>query len=273
MSENWVLGFIGAGNMGSALIRGVIEAGLLSADRIRIADVDARKTSSLAKHLGVGVAANNTDLLAQADTIVLAVKPQGMIAVLSEIAPGASERHLFVSIAAGVPIRKFEEALGGSARVVRVMPNTPSMIGCGAAGLARGTHATPADMERALSVFRSVGCAVEVEESQLDAVTGLSGSGPAYVFHMIEALTDAGEKAGLSREVATVLTHQTVLGAARMVVETGVEPAELRRRVTSPNGTTEAGLKILSEGGFLDLVGRTVARAAERSRELAKLAG
>jgi pyrroline-5-carboxylate reductase len=236
-----------------------------------VLDIDVEKTARLRDEIGVNVAESHADLLARAGTIVLASKPQDVHKVLEAVARAARPEHLFISIAAGIAIKVFQERLGAAARIVRVMPNTPAMIGCGAAGVARGPKATDADLARALAIFGAVGVAVEVAEPLLDAVTGLSGSGPAYVFYLIEALTQAGERAGLPLDVAAALTRQSVLGAARMAAETGVEPAELRRRVTSPNGTTEAGLRVLREGDFAGLIERTVAAATERSRELGRM--
>jgi pyrroline-5-carboxylate reductase len=271
MNKSSALGFVGVGNMGGALVRGVLRAGIVEPDRLWVSDIDAAKTRRLADELKVKVAEGNRDLLGRADTVVLGVKPQTFSALLDELAPAAEPRHLFISIAAGVPVRAITRRLGRDARVVRVMPNTPALIGCGAAGIARGGGATDADLQWALEIFNSVGVAVEVQEEEINAVTGLSGSGPAYVFHLVEALTRAGEKAGLAPETAAALTRQTLLGAARMVCESGVEPAELRRRVTSPGGTTEAGLKILADADFLGLIERMVARATQRGAELAKM--
>lgn len=264
-------GLIGCGNMGSALVRGVVNAHLLEPYRIRLVDVDAKKARALAEETGAIMFESNLELFGPCPTIILAVKPQGIAALLDEIAPVVTGAYLLISVAAGIPLRMIENRLGREARVIRVMPNTPATIGCGAAAVARGSAVDDSDVETALAIFRAVGIAVEVEESQMDAVTGLSGSGPAYVFRMIEALARAGEKAGLPAEVAALLARQTVLGAARMAAETGEEPAELRRRVTSPKGTTEAGLQTLEAGGFEGLLERVVARAAERSKELARL--
>ncbi|HUT26044.1 MAG TPA: pyrroline-5-carboxylate reductase [Sumerlaeia bacterium] len=272
MTAKRSLGFVGVGNMGAALARGVVQSGLLPPERVWVSDVDPGKTRRLADELKVRVAEGNRDLLARTDTPVLAVKPQGFSDLLDELAPAAESRHLFISIAAGVPVRAITRRLGRDARVVRVMPNTPALIGCGATGVARGGGATDADLQWTLEIFNSVGVAVEVREEQINAVTGLSGSGPAYVFHLVEALTRAGEKAGLAPETAAALTRQTLLGAARMVCESGIDPAELRRRVTSPGGTTEAGLKILADADFLGLIERMVARATERGAELARMA-
>jgi pyrroline-5-carboxylate reductase len=270
MTEQWTLGLIGCGNMGSALIRGAVKSGLLDGRRVVPHDVENEKARHLAAEIGARHADTIGDLMDRADTIVLATKPQGMEAVLGEIAPRATAGHLFISIAAGIPLSMMEKRLGDGARVIRVMPNTPALLGCGAAGLARGNHARNADMDRAMDIFQSVGVAVEVPESRMDAVTGLSGSGPAYVFRLAEALARAGEKAGLPAEAALLLTKQTILGAARMMMETSDPPAELRRKVTSPGGTTEAGLRVMEDSGFEEIMERVVLRATERGAELGR---
>jgi pyrroline-5-carboxylate reductase len=264
------LGFIGVGNMGAAIVRGVLDFRLLGSRSIWVADTDPAKTKSLAEDLEVHEAASNIELLLHADTVVLAVKPQGMDAVLRELAPVVRPEHLFVSIAAGVPTRAIESRLGPGVRVVRVMPNTPALLAHGAAALAPGAHATAADLAHVRAIFEAVGVVVEVEERLINAVTGLSGSGPAYVFYLMEALARAGEKVGLSADVAATLSRQTVLGAAYMACQAGKTPEELRRQVTSPNGTTEAGLKVMTDGDFVGVIERTVARATERGEELGR---
>lgn len=271
MDNNWKLGLIGCGNMGSALVSGVTQSSLIDADRIWVFDVDKNKTALIHDRKPVHIADSNADLLDKADTIVLAVKPQVMQNVLEEIRPNATPEHLFISVAAGVPIRMYERFLGPEIRIVRTMPNIPCLISRGATAVTAGRFARQGDLQRVLEIFNSIGLAYEVEEKHMDAVTGLSGTGPAYIFHLVEALTAAGSKLGLAPAVATALSYQTVLGAAHMIAETGLDPAELRRRVTSPNGTTEAALKVLSEADFMGLIERTVFRAAERSEELGRV--
>ncbi|HBF35486.1 TPA: pyrroline-5-carboxylate reductase [Candidatus Sumerlaeota bacterium] len=266
----WTLGLIGCGNMGGALVRGVIKSGLLSPERVRVTDVDAAKAKAFAEELGVMALGNNTDIATQSDVVIFAAKPQNMAELLGELA-SVTAQPLYISIAAGISLMWMESRLGADARVVRVMPNTPAMIGCGAAGAARGKNVSDADMALTLDIFCAVGDALEVPESKINAVTGLSGSGPAYVFRMIEVMAKAGEKVGLEPAAALKLTLRTVLGAARMAVETGVAPAELRRRVTSPKGTTEAGLKAMEDGGFEELMEQAVSAATVRSEELGKL--
>ena len=271
MDNNWRLGLIGCGNMGSALVSGVTQSSLIDPDRVWVFDVDKNKTALIRDRKPVHIADSNADLLDKADTIVLAVKPQVMQNVLEEIRPYANPQHLFISVAAGVPIRMYERFLGPEIRIVRTMPNIPCLISRGATAVTAGRFARQGDLQRVLEIFNSIGLAYEVEEKHMDAVTGLSGTGPAYIFHLVEALTAAGSKLGLAPAVATALSYQTVLGAAHMIAETGLDPAELRRRVTSPNGTTEAALKILSEADFMGLIERTVFRATQRSEELGRV--
>ncbi len=270
MSENPKLGFIGAGNMATALIRGILHARCTTPSQILVADIDAAKTAALASAHGVQAAANNCEVVRQCDAVVLAVKPQTMSAVLAEIAPGVRPDQCFISIAAGVTLARLEATLGPQARVIRVMPNTPSLIGAGAAGIAPGTRATDADIALARRLFEAVGIAVVLDEKHLDAVTAVSGSGPAYVFFFVESLLEAAEYAGLERAVAEALVKQTILGAARMIVETGQPPAKLREAVTSPGGTTAAALTVLREKNFTELIVQAVQAAVARSVQLGK---
>jgi pyrroline-5-carboxylate reductase len=262
------IAFIGAGNMAAALIEGVIAASTCKPDRIAATDMRAEALDALAKRFGIGTGQDNAAAARAADVIVLSVKPQVFGALLPELAASIGPQQLVLSIAAGVPIAVIEAQLVDGARVVRAMPNTPALVRCGATALAAGTHATEADLALAEQLFRSVGIAARVPEASMDAVTALSGSGPAYVFLMIEALIDAGVRAGLPADTAAALTTQTVLGAARMLVEGSDSPQELRRKVTSPGGTTAAGIAHFEEAGLRDIVARAVERATERGREL-----
>ncbi|MCX7014886.1 MAG: pyrroline-5-carboxylate reductase [Candidatus Sumerlaeota bacterium] len=267
------IGFLGAGNMATALAHGFVKAGLADGADLAIYDIVAEKSAQLAAAAGAKPAGSVAETLKRAETIVLAVKPQNAAELLPEVAPGAEPRHLFISILAGTPTRAIETRIGGSPRVVRVMPNTPALVAEGASALARGRWATAADLDTALELFRSVGIAVAVQEEQLDAVTGLSGSGPAYFFYLMEALIEGGCAAGLDRETATALTIQTALGAGKLARSSADGPAALREKVTSKGGTTAAGLAALREGGFEGLVKRCVAAAVARSKELGKAAG
>jgi pyrroline-5-carboxylate reductase len=261
-------GFIGAGKMASALIRGMIRAGVASADQIAASDPLASIRDELARETGIAAAAMNLDVVGRSDVLVLAVKPQSMGQVLRELAPAVTSDHLVVSIAAGVAIATISDALGAGRRVVRVMPNTPALLGEGASAFALGPDATDDDAAVVQAFLDSVGRAVRVPESQLDAVTGLSGSGPAFVYMIIEALSDGGVRAGLPRDTATTLAAQTVLGAARMVLETRLHPGVLKDQVTSPGGTTIAGVHALERGGLRGALIDAVEAAARRSTEL-----
>lgn len=270
MSKPTDIVFIGGGNMAEALVRGLVAAGT-AAGGIVVSEPDASRRRRMARRHHVRVSSSNTDAAATASVVVLAVKPQIMDAVLEELAGHLPANCLVVSIAAGVTTRRIEKGLGGKARVVRVMPNTPSLVGRGASALVGGAHATRRDVARARRLLETVGLARVVEkESTLDAVTGLSGSGPAYVYLFVEALIAGGVRAGLDRELATELAFQTIAGAAEMLQTTGSSPAELRRAVSSPGGTTLAGLGRLAEGDFEKTVAEAVRTATKRSRELGR---
>ena len=264
------IGFIGAGNMATALIRGMLAARLAAPEQISVFDTDAAKVETLVSAHGVARRSSNPDLVEQSDLVVLAVKPQNVSEVLAEIAPAVRNDQCFISIAAGVPLSRLETALGPRARVIRVMPNTPALVGAGAAGISRGRNATDNDLALVRAIFEAVGVAVIVDEKHLDAVTAISGSGPAYVFYFVEALLHAAGRVGLKSEVAQALVRQTVLGAARMVNELDQTPAQLREAVTSPGGTTAAALAVLREGGFADVIVRAAEAATARSIELGK---
>ncbi len=261
--------FIGGGRMAEALVRGILAAGLIDADRILVVDPAADRRELLAGRFGVQVFATADGPAAASPVCLLAVKPQVMGPVLDDLATRLAADRLVISIAAGIPIRFIEQRLAAVApRVIRVMPNTPALIGAGAAALAGGGTVSEDDMATALAIFEAVGTAVVVAEKDLDAVTGLSGSGPAYVFSFIEALVDAGVEMGLARPVAAELAVQTVIGAARLVQEQNEHPAVLRAMVTSPGGTTIAGLHVLERAGFQGIVMEAVGTATRRSREL-----
>lgn len=262
------IAFLGGGNMAEALIRGMLSADVTEADRMTVSDVSSARLSLLKNKYRLAVTAKNADAVRGADAVVLCVKPQVVDAVLTEIAPLTDAHKLVISIAAGVPIERIERALHGRPRVIRVMPNTPALVLSGATGIAAGTTATSADMALAEEIFGAVGRVAVVDEKVMDAVTGLSGSGPAYVFTFIEALADAGVKVGISRALAMELAVQTVLGSARMVLETKEHPAKLRDLVTSPGGTTIAGMHELEKGKFRAVIMSAVEAAAKRSREL-----
>jgi pyrroline-5-carboxylate reductase len=262
------IGFLGAGQMATALAQGFVAAGLVEPGNVAAFDPSSAACRNFETAVpGAKIVASNAEVVALSDLAVLAVKPQHMAAAMEQARMQSSGR-LFVSIAAGVTISTLAAGLGTD-RVIRVMPNTPALVQCGASALACGPGVSSDDAREVLSLFRSVGLAVELEEKMLDAVTGLSGSGPAFAFVVIEALADGGVRMGLSREAALQLAAQTVLGAARMVLE-GEHPAVLKDRVASPGGTTIAGLKALEDRGIRGALIAAVEAATERSKELGR---
>lgn len=261
------LGLIGCGKMGGALLRGAIKASLVKAEDVIVYDkIPAAVKALEADVAGLKAAPSAAEVAKGADVILLAVKPGDMQGLLEGLVKG---QPLFLSIAAGLTLKQLETWLGGSARVIRSMPNTPALILQGASAFSKGAHATEEDAKLAAQVLGAVGIAQEVPEKLLDAVTGLSGSGPAYVYTIIEALADGGVLMGLPRTTALQLAAQTVIGSAQMVLETGKHPAALRDEVTSPGGTTIAGLEQLEKHGLRNALLQAVRRASERAKELA----
>ena len=262
------IGFLGAGQMASALATGWTRAGLLDPVRSGAADPFASARDKFTQTTGLKSYATNREVVEACDVLVLAVKPQVMAGVLAELRPLLKPRHLVISIAAGVTLQTLGEALGTTVRLVRVMPNTPCLVGASASGYAAGSAATPDDVALVGQMFGAVGKAFVLPEHLLDAVTGLSGSGPAFIYVLIEALADGGVRVGLPRDVAQALAAQTVLGAAKMVLETGQHPAALKDAVASPGGTTIAGLHALEKAGFRAGLMDAVQAATERAKEL-----
>ena len=262
------VGMIGAGNMAQALLHGIFEAGLLPPARCLVANRSSdERLARIARTWPVRTTRDKAVVLAEGDVIILAVKPGDMPVVLDEIAPYAASRHLVISVAAGIPIEMIERRLD-AVPVIRAMPNTSTVVRASATALAAGRHAGPDHVAIAQRLFESVGWVGVVPESLLDVVTAVSGSGPAYVYMLAEALASSGERAGLPRELAQVLVAQTILGAGKMLIETGDGPEVLRDRVTSPGGTTMAGLEALEQGGLRAAVDAAVTKAAHRAREL-----
>ena len=262
------VGFVGAGNMGEALIKGLVVANVVPAKSIYSADVRSERLTELAKQFGIQAAADNSDLVSRCDVVILAVKPQIMEPVLREIAPAVTRQKLLISIAAGVSTAKIRAMLNRDARLIRVMPNTPALVLEGVTAIAKGQHLEPGDLDTARQIFEAVGRVVILDEDLMDAVTGLSGSGPAYVAVVIESLADGGVRMGLDRITAMTLATQTVLGAAKLLLETGLHPGALKDMVSSPGGTSIAGVAALEEGGIRTTFIKAVERATLRSREL-----
>lgn len=271
------IAFIGAGNMAASLIGGLLAQGV-PVERIRASDPGAEQRAKISAEHGIFICADNAEAVAGVDVIVLAVKPQVMKSVCQALAPHLTDNQLIVSIAAGIPCASLERWLGERSAavpaIVRCMPNTPALLRQGVSGLFATARVSVEQRQQAEQLLSAVGVALWLDdEQQIDAVTAVSGSGPAYFFLLIEAMTAAGEQLGLPRETAAQLTMQTALGAARMALESDVDAAELRRRVTSPNGTTEAAITSFQAGGFEALVHQALTAAATRSAELAEQLG
>jgi pyrroline-5-carboxylate reductase len=264
------IGVIGAGKIGAAIARGIIRAGLADKESVMASDVSDALRHSITQELGIKTTADNRELCDFANIIILAVKPQIVDPVAREIGKKLGKTKLLVSVAAGVPLGRIETHLEPGARVVRVMPNISCVVGAGAAGYAAGAHATAADLANVGAILDSFGVGMAVEEKYLDAVTGLSGSGPAYVFLFMEALADGGVQVGLPRDVALKLAMQTVYGAARMALESDKHLGALKDEVTSPGGTTIAGIYAMERKGFRGTVMEAVVSATRRSQELGK---
>jgi pyrroline-5-carboxylate reductase len=266
--QNKKIGFVGGGNMAGALIRGLLHSGTMTPAQIQASDVREERLVELANAHGIVTTKDNAKLAEWADVLVLAVKPQVIDKVIGPLGKSLRPNALVVSIAAGVPIESIEARLPRGARVIRTMPNTAAMALAGATAIAPGSHATEEDVIVARQLFEATGRVVVLDESLLDAVTGLSGSGPAYVMLMIEALADGGVKVGLHRETALLLAAQTVYGSAKLLLETGEHPGRLKDMVTSPGGTAIAGLHTLEAGGLRTTLINAVESATRRSIEL-----
>jgi pyrroline-5-carboxylate reductase len=272
MLSGKVVGFIGAGNMGEVLIRGLIQSGSVKKSDIIASDANQERLAYIAKTYGIRTSASNIELVESASIVIIAVKPQNIDDLLDELSASSHEKHLFISIAAGITTEKLAAKMHHKSGIIRVMPNAPSSVLAGIAALCPGRNVTPPDLQRAVAIFECVGKAVIIKnEALMDVVTGLSGSGPAFVFLVIESLSDAGVQLGISRKEASLLAAQTVYGAAKMLLETGRHPSELKDIVATPGGTTFAGLKMLEKGNFRSTIMDAVEAATLRSRELGSL--
>jgi len=269
--RNKTLGFIGAGNMAEALVKGLVHAKVMPPSSIVVSDVKAERLAHFAEEHGVRTTQDNHELVRTCDVIVLSVKPQVIDKVLGLIGADVAVGKLVISVAAGVPVSAIESRLPDGAHVVRTMPNTPATVQAGATAIAAGTHATEDDLEIARALFAAVGRVVTLDETLLDAVTGLSGSGPAYVMLMIEAMADGGVKVGLHRDTALLLAAQTVYGSAKLLLDTGEHPGRLKDMVTSPGGTAIAGLHTLESGGLRRTLIDAVEAATNRAIALGEI--
>lgn len=266
--EHLRFAFLGGGNMAEALIKGLLAGLAVNPRHIVATDVIRERCDYLRETYGIRTSDDNPQTVRDSQVIFLAVKPQTVPALLAAISPEVDQDKLVISIAAGISLFTLQHALADDSRLVRVMPNTPALVLAGAAGISPSAAATPADVALVERIFNVVGRATVVSDGMMDTVTGLSGSGPAFVFALIEGLSDGGVLMGLDRPTATMLAAQTVLGAAKMVLETGKHPGELKDMVTSPAGTTIAGMQALEDGGLRGLMMAAVRRATERSQEL-----
>ena len=269
MLKNKKIGFIGGGNMGEALIGGLLNAEVVLPENIHCSDIQIERTKFLHKTYGINVSNNNLEVIRGTEILIYAIKPQIMAQVLKETADLLDKSKLIISIAAGIPLPAIEILLGKKLRLVRVMPNVPALIKEGATAITAGKYTQKKDIQAAMNIFSTVGKCVYLNEHYLmDAVTGLSGSGPAYIFMILDALADAGVKMGLSRQDALLLASQTVLGAAKLYIDSGNHPGQLKDMVTSPAGTTIFGVHVLEKGRLRSTLMDAVEAATLRSREL-----
>ncbi len=272
MLSGKVVGIIGAGNMGEVLIRGLIQSGKVRQEDILASDKDQERLEYIGKTYSIRVTPSNTELVENASIVIIAVKPQNIDELLDELASSSHEGHLFISIAAGVTTEKVAAKMHHQSGIIRVMPNAPSSVIAGIAALCPGRNVSATDLKRAVSIFECVGKTVIIKnEALMDVVTGLSGSGPAFAFLFVESLSDAAVQLGISRKESFLLAAQTVYGAAKMLLETGRHPSELKDIVATPGGTTFSGLKMLEKGNFRSTVMDAVEAATARSRELGML--
>lgn len=272
MLSGKIVGFIGAGNMGEVLIRGLIQSGKVKASDIIASDVNRGRMQYISDTYGVRTTTSNVEVVESASIVIIAVKPQNIDDLLDELSHSSHEGHLFISIVAGITTERLAAKMHHKSGIIRVMPNAPASVLAGIAALYPGRNISPEDLQRATSIFECVGRTVVIRnESLMDVVTGLSGSGPAFVFLVIESLSDAGVQLGISRKESSLLAAQTVYGAAKMLLETGRHPSELKDIVATPGGTTFAGLKMLEKGNFRSTIMDAVEAATARSRELGEL--
>ena len=267
---NKTIGFIGAGKMATAIINGLKSSKLFKPENIIASEPNKEYAHKIEKDLGIKIVHNNREAAAQADIILLAVKPFVVKEVLTEIEDRIDDTKLIITIAAGISSKKIEEILEKTARVIKVMPNTPALLGCGMSAVCKGEHATGEDFEEVVKIFESVGKVIKAKEEDIDAITGVSGSGPAFYYYIIDEIAKAGEKLGLDYKTALLLSAQTALGSAKMILESGVDPKQLITNVTTPGGTTAEGNKVLNESNISEILFETVRKTAEKSALMGK---
>lgn len=267
---NKTIGFIGAGKMATAIIKGLLKSGLFDKNHIIASEPNKDYAHKIEKELGIKMVHNNREAAAEADIILLAVKPFVVKEVLTEIEDRIDASKVIITIAAGISSSRVEEILEKEARVIKVMPNTPALLGEGMSAVCKGEHATEEDFETVIKIFESVGKVIKAKEEDIDAITGVSGSGPAFYYYIIDAIAKAGEKLGLDYKTALMLSAQTALGSAKMILESGVEPQQLITNVTTPGGTTAEGNKVLNESNISDILFETVEKTAKKSELMGK---
>ncbi|CCO09036.1 pyrroline-5-carboxylate reductase [Desulforamulus hydrothermalis] len=272
MLEGKTFFFVGAGNICESMVKGLLSTGTVRPGDIRVSNrSNQERLNFLRNYYGIVPVDNKKSAAGEADVIILAMKPQDIYSALQELTGAVKENQLIISVLAGIPTSLIEDGLGLAVPVVRAMPNTSCAVLESATGLCAGRYTNQDQLGLAAEIFRKMGEVVILEETLLDAVTGLSGSGPAYIYYLVEALEKAGENAGIPRELARPLVLKTLVGAAKMLLETGEPPEVLRQQVTSPNGTTMAGINELNKGNFQGVIRRAVLRATQRSRELGRI--
>lgn len=264
------IAFIGAGKMASAVIKGLLNSQIFDKDTIRAAEVNEETAKKAQNDLGISIFKDAKEAIKGADIILMATKPFVVEEILESLKSDITEKQLIVSIAAGITFEKIERILGKKQRIIRVMPNTPALLEAGMSAVCKNSAAHLEDLEEVLGIFSKIGKAVTCDEADIDAITGVSGSGPAFYYYIIEQIARAGEKLGLNYETALTLSAQTALGAAKMVLETGHTPQELITAVTTPGGTTAEGNKVLAESSISEILFETVKKTAEKSESMSK---
>lgn len=269
-SKDKIIAFIGAGKMATAIINGLLSSGLFDRNHIIASEPNKEYAHKMEQELGIKIVHNNREAAAEADIILMAVKPFVVKDVLTEIEDRIDDTKLIITIAAGISTNRVEEILEKAARVIKVMPNTPALLGEGMSAVCKGEHASNEDFQFVIKIFESVGKVIKAKEEEIDAITGVSGSGPAFYYYIINEIAKAGEKLGLDYQTALKLSAQTALGSAKMILETGVEPEQLITNVTTPGGTTAEGNKVLRESNISEILFDTVQKTAQKSELMGK---